>query len=54
MSVDEINKMFDGYRAVIKNGADITEEEYKKNMRGVLGGLNSDLSNLEEVVKSNF
>ena len=54
MSVDEINKMFDGYRTVIKNGADITEEEYKENMRDVLGGLNSDLSNLEEVVKNSF
>lgn len=54
MSVDEINKMFAGYKTLQKEGVSITQEVYESKMRGVLGELNTDLSNLDEILMKNF
>lgn len=54
MSVDEINKLFKGYKTLQKEGMSITQETYEEKMRGVLGELDSDLGNLDEILYKNF
>lgn len=54
LSIDAINDLYAGYSKLQKAGIEITKEQYHDAINSALLELDSDLSNMNQVIQANF
>ena len=54
LSIDQINKLYEGYTALQKAGMEITKEEFHAALEETMTLMEDDLSNFNQVVESTY
>lgn len=54
LSIDQINKLYEGYTALQKAGMEITKEEFQAALEDTMTLMEDDLSNFNQVVQSTY
>ena len=54
LSIDQINKLYEGYTTLQKAGIEITKEEFHAALEDTMTLMEDDLSNFDQVIKSTY
>ena len=54
LSIDQINKLYEGYTALQKVGMKITKEEFHATLEDTMTLMEDDLSNFNQVIQSTY
>lgn len=54
LSIDQINKLYEGYAALQKVGMEITKEEFHAALEDTMTLMDDDLSNFDQVIKLTY